>query len=207
MSKRSHEVSAAPAPAAAPADAPAAAVAYALDPGHTEVFASWRHFGFSTPGAMFCGIRGSLTWDSGHPERAAVEVTIPLAGLHTTVPLQDRHLLSAEFFDAAKYPEIRFRSTRVRRGSAAGRFEVTGALTVHGVTRTVTLDATLNGVGPHPLHDNAPAIGFDAAAHVKRSDFGMDAHVPAVSDRIDLRITAEAVESRAWQSAQAARAH
>jgi len=70
------------------------------------------------------------------------------------------------------------------------KFKVTGNLTVHGVTRPVVLDATLNRVGPHPM-GKAPSIGFDATTTLKRSDFGVSAYVPNVSDEVHVRITTE----------------
>lgn len=175
-----------------------AALTYTMDPGHTEVVARWNHFGFSTPAAIFCQVDGTITYDAGHPERSSVQVTIPVASLRTTMPMQDGHLKSAEFFDAGKFPDIRFKSTRVERGTASGKLKVTGDLVVHGITKPVVLDVTINHVGGHAMHDNVPAAGFDAIAHLNRADFGMGAHVPMVSDRIDLRITAEAIESKAW---------
>jgi polyisoprenoid-binding protein YceI len=196
-----HAVFAAVADPAAGSGASTGPVTYTLDPGHTEVIARWKHFGFSTPAALFCQVSGTLTYDAAQPERSRVEVTIPVAGLRTTVPRQDEHLRSAEFFDAAKFPDIHFQSTKVERGAAVGKLQVTGDLTVHGVSRPVVLDVTVNKVGLHAMH-NAQAAGFDATAHVNRSEFGIGAYVPAVSDRIDLRITAEAIESKAWKVIQ-----
>lgn len=178
--------------------ASAGPVTYTMDPGHTEVIATWNHFGFSRPIAMFYPVEGTLTYDADRPENSSVEVTIPLAGLHTTVARQDEHLRSAEYFDAAKFPEIRFKSTRVERGAAPDKLTITGDLTVRGITRSVVLDTTINKVGVHEMH-KAQAAGFDATAHVNRSDFGMGAYVPVVSDRIDLRITTEVIESEAWK--------
>lgn len=184
--------------------APAGPVLYTMDPGHTEVIATWNHFGFSTPGATFYPVTGTLTYDADHPENSSVEATIPVESLHTTVAAQDEHLRSAEFFDAAQFPEIHFRSTAVERGAKQDRLKVTGELTVHGVTKSVTLDVTVNKVGYHQLYQ-AQAAGFDAVLQLNRSEFGIGAAVPMVSDRIDLRITAEAVESKAWAALQASR--
>jgi polyisoprenoid-binding protein YceI len=192
-----YAVLAADAHAASGGSTPSGLVTYSLDPGHTEVVARWNHFGFSTPAAVFCQIRGTLTYAADQPERSRVEVTIPVASVRTTVPRQDEHFRSVEFFDAAQFPEIHFRSTKVERGPAAGKLLVTGTLTIRGISKPVTLDVHVNQVGMHGMH-NVPAAGFDATTQINRSEFGMGAYVPAVSDRIDLRITAEAVESKAW---------
>jgi polyisoprenoid-binding protein YceI len=198
-----HAVFAPAADSAAGSAAPAGLVTYTLDPGHTEVVARWTHFGFSTPAAVFCQVKGTLAYAPDQPERSRVEVAIPVASVRTTVPRQDEHFRSAEFFDAAQFPEIHFRSTKVERGTVADQLLVTGTLTIRGISKPVTLDVHVNQVGTHDMH-NVPAAGFDAIARINRSDFGMGAYVPAVSDRIDLRITAEAIESQAWAAIEQA---
>jgi len=117
-------------------------------------------------------------------------VTLPLADLDTHVPALDEHLKKPDFLDAGKYPTVTFKSTKVQP-LGGHKFKVTGDLTVHGVTRPVVLAATLNKIGPHPM-SKAQSIGFDATASIKRSDFGVGAYVPSVSDEITIRITTEA---------------
>jgi polyisoprenoid-binding protein YceI len=169
--------------------AQAAPVTYKLDPGHTMVLFSWNHFGFSNPTADLGIADGTLVYDADHPARSSVEVSMPLSLLDTHVPALDKHLKEADFFNADQYPTVTFKSTRVQPVDAK-HFKVTGNLTVHGVTRPVTLDATLNRVGTHPM-TKAQSIGFDATGTLKRSDFGVGAYVPMVSDEIQLRITTE----------------
>ncbi|NNC24571.1 YceI family protein, partial [Salinisphaera sp. USBA-960] len=84
--------------------ASAAPVTYKIDPNHTDVVASWSHFGFSNPIAHFGKVDGSITYDAAKPAASSVQVTIPLDGLDSHVPDFDEHLKSADFFDAAKYP-------------------------------------------------------------------------------------------------------
>ena len=167
----------------------AAPVTYKLDPGHTMVLFSWNHFGYSNPVADFGLGDGTLVFDEQHPAQSSVEVTLPLANLDTHVPALDKHLKEADFFDADKYPTVTFKSTKVQP-LGGNKFKVTGDLTAHGVTKSVVLDATLNKVGPHPM-TKAQAIGFDATGILKRSDFGVGAYVPKVSDEIKIRITTE----------------
>ena len=169
--------------------AQAAPVTYKLDPGHTMVLFSWNHFGFSNPVADLGLGEGKLVFDEQHPAQSSVEVTLPLANLDTHVPALDQHLKQADFFDADKYPTATFKSTKVQP-LGGNKFKVTGDLTVHGVTKAVVLDATLNKVGPHPM-TKAQAIGFDATATLKRKDFGVGAYVPNVSDEITIHITTE----------------
>ncbi len=170
--------------------AAAEAVKYEIDPTHTVVLATWNHFGYSNPTANFGDASGSITYDPAAPEASSVEVTLPMSGLDSFVPKLDEHLRSADFFDAERFPEATFRSTSVR-ADGENRLEVTGDLTLKGVTRPVVLDVVLNKAAPHPM-GNTPTIGFDATATLKRSDFGIDKYVPAVSDEISLRITTEA---------------
>jgi len=169
--------------------AQAAPVTYKLDPGHTMVLFSWNHFGFSNPTANLGLGDGTLVFDEKNPAQSTVEVTLPLADLDTHVGKLDEHLKKPDFFDAEKYPAVTFKSTKVQ-ALGGHKFKVTGDLTVHGVTKPVVLDATLNRVGPHPM-SKSQSIGFDATASIKRSDFGVGAYVPNVSDEIKIRITTE----------------
>lgn len=170
--------------------AQAAPVTYKLDPSHTMVLFSWNHFGFSNPTANLGIGEGTVVYDEAKPANSSVEVSLPLANLDTHVSALDEHLKKPDFFDAAKYPVVTFKSTRVEP-LGGNKFKVTGDLTVHGVTKPVVLDATLNKAGMQPML-KVPAIGFDATATIKRSDFGMGAYVPNVSDEVHIRITTEA---------------
>ncbi|MGN6092553.1 YceI family protein [Luteibacter sp. SG786] len=173
----------------------AAPVTYKLDPGHTMVLFSWNHFGFSNPTANLGQVDGTLVYDEKDPSKATVEATLPLSGLDSFVPKLDEHLKSADFLDAAKYPNVTFKSTKVTP-AGKGKLKVVGDLTVHGVTKPVTLDVTLNKVGPHPMM-KVQTVGFDATTTLKRSDFGVGAYVPNVSDEIKVRITTEAHDASA----------
>ena len=188
---------AASAPAAAPVAAEAPAVAaitaasgtYALDPSHTDVLAQWTHFGFSQPSAHFAISEGTLVYDAADVTKSSVQVTIPVTGIDSFVDKLDEHLKSGDFFDAAAFPTATFKSTGV---AAAGtnKLTVTGDLTIKDITKPVTLDVTLNGAGEHPMLKKA-AIGFSATATIKRTDFGVGAYAPNVSDEVQLRITTE----------------
>lgn len=176
-------------------NAVAAPVSYKIDPNHTEVIAGWSHFGFSTPTARLSQIEGVIVYDADKVAKSSVNVTLPLAGLNSGIPDLDEHLRSADFFDATTYPTITFVSTSVE-AAGEGKLRVTGDLTVHGVTRPVVLDATLNKVGEHPMGKRA-AIGFDGSTTIKRSEFGLNKYVPNVSDEVTLRITTEAMVPKA----------
>jgi polyisoprenoid-binding protein YceI len=181
--------------AAAASPAFAEGVAYRIDPNHTVVLATWNHFGYSNPSANFGGATGTIVYDAAAPGKSSVEVVLPMSGLDTFVPKLDEHLKTADFFDAAKYPQATFRSTGVK-ALGEGRLEITGTLDLHGVQAPVVLDAKLNNAGARE-GDRPAKIGFDATATLKRSDFGITKYVPMVGDEIALRITTEAAEEKA----------
>jgi polyisoprenoid-binding protein YceI len=170
--------------------AQAAPVTYQLDPGHTMVLFTWNHFGFSNPTANLGISDGTLVFDQQNPSKSSVQVTMPLSNLDTHVTALDKHLKEPDFFDADKFPTASFKSTSVQ-SLGGNHYKITGDLTVHGVTKPVVLNATLNKSGKHPM-TGQPAIGFNATGTLKRSDFGLGAYVPNVSDEIKLDITTEA---------------
>jgi polyisoprenoid-binding protein YceI len=178
--------------------ASAAPVRYTLDPPHTQVLFSWDHLGFSHPSGQFDQVQGTLVYDADAPSNASVRVSIPLKTLDTHVPALDRQLLGAQFLDAGKYPAINFASTKVRP-AGTNRFEVEGNLTVHGVTRPVTLNVTLNKSGSYPMID-APALGFTVTTRFDRSAFGVAGGIPMVGDALQVTISAEAIEAQAWKT-------
>ncbi len=169
----------------------AAPLTYKIDPNHTDVVASWSHFGFSNPIAHFGQADGAITYDPANVGASKVEVTLPLSGLNSHVPDFDDHLRSDDFFDAAKYPVITFRSTSVK---AAGKdkLSVTGDLTIKGITKPVTLEVSINKIGVQPMAKRE-AAGFNATTTIKRSDFGVGKYAPNVSDEVTLTITTEAI--------------
>ena len=179
-------------------NAHAEAVTYKLDPNHTMVLAQWDHFGYSHPFANFGQVDGTLVYDADDVAASNVQVTLPLAGLDSFVPKFDEHLRSEDFFDAAKYPAATFRSTKVE-AAGEGRLKVTGDLTIKDNTRSVVLDVVLNKAGER--HGRA-AIGFDASASLKRSEFGLGLFVPNVGDEVKLTITTEALAPKAEEAAQ-----
>ena len=200
------ETAAAPAEAAAAAPAAPEAAAiqiaagtYKLDPTHTDVLVQWSHMGFSNPSAHFGNADGTLVYDAADVGKSNVEVTLPLSGLNSFTAKFDEHLRSADFFDAAKFPTATFKSTKVE-AAGTNKLTVTGDLTVKGITKPVVLDVTVNGAGEHPMA-KVPSVGFDATTTIKRSDFGVGAYAPAVSDDVKVRITTEASIPKAEEAA------
>jgi polyisoprenoid-binding protein YceI len=176
---------------------PAAATTYTLEPNYTQGVLRWDHLGFSFPAAQFAQGTGTLEFDAMNPAMSSIRVTIPIGSLSTGVPDLDEHLKSADFFEVAKYPTATFVSTRVEKGMDMNHLKVTGNLTIRTVTRPVTLDVTLLKIGKNARTEVA-TIGFDARGTLKRSDFGLGAFVPQVSDEIQLLVTTQGAEAKAY---------
>jgi polyisoprenoid-binding protein YceI len=169
-----------------------AADAYKIDPNHSSVTFQYTHLGFSHPTGKFMNAVGAVNLDKADPSKSSVEVSFDIAGVNTGVPALDTHLKSPDFFDAAKFPTATFKSTKVEV-TGKDTAKVTGDLTIHGVTKPVTLNVKLNKLDMHPMMKKEDA-GFTATATIKRSDFGMAFLVPAVSDQVDLYIEAETIK-------------
>ncbi|SPL69834.1 YceI family protein [Acinetobacter stercoris] len=165
-------------------------VAYTIDPTHTATVFSWNHFGFSTPSGNFSNITGTINVDNDKPANSSVDVTIPLSSVNTNVPALDKEFQEEAWFNAGKYPNITFKSTKVETKDKKN-FKITGNLTVKGVTKPVVLDAVLNKQGAHPM-TKAQSIGFNATTSFNRSEFGIGNYVPNVGDKITVNITTEA---------------
>jgi polyisoprenoid-binding protein YceI len=168
----------------------AAPVNYKIDPAHTATVFSWSHFGFSTPSANFSDIQGVIKVDEQQPSHSSVEVVIPVSSVNTNVKALDQEFQTESWFNAAQYPNIYFKSTKVETKDQQ-HFKIYGDLTVKGVTKAVVLDATLNQKGLHPMTKLA-TVGFNASTSFDRSAFGIGNYVPNVGDKITVNITTEA---------------
>lgn len=171
-----------------------AAGPYAIDGSHTQVQFTYSHFGFSNITGRFDKVEGDFQFDAADPSQSSIAVSIPVSSLSTGVEKLDAHLLTADFFDAEKFPTATFKSTAVE-AAGEGKLKVAGDLTIHGVTKPVVLDVTINKIGEHPMA-KVPAAGFDATTTIKRSEFGVGGYVPAVGDEVTLRITMETRQAK-----------
>lgn len=182
------------APAAAPTAAEDAAPvggSYAFDADHSHIVYAYDHLGFSTSTGMVRGLTGTITLDPDDPARSTIEARFPLSALTTVSANLDRELTGDDLFKGAT-PDaaITFKSTKVEPGGDTAA-KVTGNLTMNGVTKPFTLDVTLTKAGEHPMM-KVPAVGFVAHGTLKRSDFGLGAFAPAISDDVDVTIHVEA---------------
>lgn len=162
---------------------------FTVDKSHAKIIFSTTHFGFSTYYGLFNDFDAKLSFDPKAPAKSALTVTVNMNGIDTTNPKLDAHLKSADFFNAEKFPQATFTATKITvTGATTGT--ITGDLTLHGVTKPVTLDATFNGGGQNPM-TKAYVVGFNAVGHLKRSEFGVSTYVPVVGDDVTLTISAE----------------
>ena len=167
---------------------------FALDPVHTRLAFQISHAGFSNPIGTFSGVTGTLSFDEDDWTSARLEVHVPIATLNLGDADWQGKILDPTFFNVKKFPEAVFISTHVEPKGEHGA-QVTGDLTLHGVTRPVTLTVTLNALKRHPLTFKKTA-GFSATATLSRKDFGMDAWESFVGDEVQLIIEAEAQHSK-----------
>jgi len=162
---------------------------YKLDPLHSYVLWHISHFGFSNPSGKWLA-EGTLSLDEAKPENSKVNVIIHVADFITGIPELDKHLQGPLFFDTAKFPTATFVSDKVDATSKSTA-KVHGILTVHGISKPIVLNVTLNKLGENIMTDKMTA-GFTAKAQLKRSDFGMNTALPVLGDEVKLDIEVEA---------------
>ncbi len=177
----------------------ASADTYVIDKENTQVAFSWDRVGLTRQLGRFTDVAGTVEFEPETPESGSVDVTIRAASVMTGVAAFDRNLRSPDFFDAASFPVITFKSTAVSRtGDKTG--EVTGDLTILGVTKPVTLQVTWVFTGEHPFgkmnaayRDKTVSV-FSAKGTIKRSEWGLTRVIPYVADEITLQIEAELIK-------------
>ena len=162
---------------------------YKVDPSHTQALFTVNHLGWTNYTGQFTNGAGTLILDAAAPAKSKVDISVPVDKLRTTVAELDTNLISATYFDAGKFPTAHFVSTRIAPTGPATA-SITGDLTIKGITKPVTFKVRYIGAGPEFWGDKKEAIGFAAAATIKRSDFAMGMDVPLVSDNVDLVINA-----------------
>ena len=170
---------------------PALADRFEFDRSHTKILFFVNHLGFADSIGEFTDYDGYFVFDEKAPEKSSVFVTIKPAGIRTSSSALDEKLQNEEFFNSAAFPEIKFASSGIKvTGTNTG--EITGDVTLLGVTKPVTLKVTFNKADFHPYSKEYVA-GFGAETSFNRSDFGMSAYTPAVGDEVRLLIQTEGV--------------
>ncbi len=154
-----------------------AAETYYTDQGHTEVRFGWSHAGVSMQTGEFTKATGTLVLDPDNVEQSSISVTIDAASVSTGFEALDKHLKTADFLEVETYPEITFVSTAVER-TGDTTANVTGDLTIHGVTKPVTLETTMTHRGEHPVgamldYYKGQWVAFSATTEIDHQAFNV----------------------------------
>ena len=179
---------------------------YTVDKNHSDASFRIRHFASKVRG-RFADFEGTIQADPAKPEASSVTFTIKTASIDTSQPDRDKHLKSADFFDVEKYPEITFKSSKMTP-AGKDKYDVTGTLTMHGVSKEVTLPVTYLGTVKDPRGNERASFEIDTK--LNRKDFGMtwnralDAGGFMLSDDVDVEIALETVK-KAPEAAPAAK--
>jgi polyisoprenoid-binding protein YceI len=169
-----------------------------LDTAHSGINFSVRHMVVSKVRGRFTKFNGTVSLDEGDLTRSTVEATVDASSIDTGTAQRDDHLRSADFFDVERFPELRFRSTRIEK-LGGDRYRLVGDLTIRDVTRPIELDAEYGGRGKDPWGNER--VGFTARASLDRKDFGLkwnqvlETGGVLVSDRVDIELEVQAVRA------------
>jgi polyisoprenoid-binding protein YceI len=164
---------------------------WTIDKNHAEITFSIRHMGVSTVRGSISGITGDVVWDGKNPATASVNATIDANTLSTNNEARDKHLKSSDFFNVAQDPTLSFKSTSIQR--VHGKLQVTGELTLTGITKPVTLDVE-GPTAPQKGMQGGQVIGLSATGVVHRSDFNFGSKFapPMLGDDVQFTIDLEA---------------
>lgn len=162
------------------------AAEYTIDPAHTFIQFRISHLGYSTMVGRFNTFEGDFTWDKETPETSSIGLTINTTSIDTNWAERDKHLRSDEFLDVEKYPQATFKSTKYTGDASGGTLE--GELTLHGVTKPITIEVRAVGEGPDPW--GGYRAGFDGTTTLTRKDFGISYDLGPASEsmQFDLHI-------------------
>ena len=167
-----------------------------IDPSHSGVSFKVKHMMVSTVRGRLGKLRGRIQLDPERPEKADFEIAAEVNGIYTGDPRRDGHLQSGDFFDAEKYPEITFKSDAIfARGE--GRYTASGDLTIRAVTRPVSFDIELEGVGVDA--QGGQHLGASASVTIDRTDFGLTWNMPIpngmlVGDKVKVEVDLQALD-------------
>ncbi len=169
----------------------AQSTAWTLDPNHSQVNFEIRHMGISNVRGSISGVTGTIVWDEKDPGKSSVQATINTATVSTNNEKRDAHLKTADFFNVEKFPTMTFKSTSV--SGTNGKLQVTGDLTLAGVTKSVTLEVD-GPTAPEKAAGGKMAIGLSVKGTLKRSDFNFGSKYPSpvLGDEVQFTIDVEA---------------
>lgn len=166
---------------------------WTIDKGHSKFTFIAEHHGLSEVDGYFKKFDGTITAAKDDLSDAVFDISIASASLNTDLEMRDNHLKSEDMFNVEKFPTLTFKSTSVTKISG-NKYKMVGNLTIKGVTKSITLDVTMNGPMAHPNPSNKiPQLGIKATGTIKRSDFGIGGKLATimVGDEIAIRATGE----------------
>jgi polyisoprenoid-binding protein YceI len=167
---------------------------YTLDPSHSQIVFSYDHLGFSTTYAMFSGINGEIMFDQADPAASSVSVSFPVRSMLTGWEERFQHFMSPDLFNAADdTAAVTFVSTGIEV-TGENTANITGDVTINGVTKPLTIATTMNKADTHPMA-NKPWVGFSGTATLLRSDFNLGLFAPNVGDEITIMLSIEAAKA------------
>ena len=168
-----------------------AADTYVVDPIHSPLIFKIKHLGVSNFYGRFNEVTGTFTVDEKNPAASSVEINIKTESVDTNNPERNTHLKSPDFFNAKEFPVITFKSKKIKE-TAKDNYEVTGDLTLHGVTKPLAVKLTRIGTGKDPW--GGFRMGFESTFTIKRSDFDMKFMADLVGDEVQLMLSIEGVK-------------
>ena len=166
---------------------------FKVDSVHSFIVFKISHLGVSSAWGRFNDPQGTVVWDDNDPSKGRVEVSAQTAKVDTGNAKRDQHLKSPDFFNAAQFPTLSFKSKSITK-KGEGEFEVAGDLTVHGVTKPITVTVKKIGEGDKGGQFGYRA-GWETTFTVKRSDFGMNFMPGGIGDEVEIHVGIEAVKS------------
>ena len=164
---------------------------YKLEETHGYITFTYSHLGFSNPVVGFTRFNVTLDLDQNDVQNSALSVSIDPASIESNVEKFNDHLKSDDFFDVANYPDLSFTATSIAM-SGDNSLTIVGDLTAKGITKPVTLDATINKAATNPI-SRTPTIGVSASGTLKRSDWDLGLYAPNVGDEVTLNIQVELI--------------
>ena len=177
------------------ATAAAQAGTWQIDPNHSAAQFSVRHLGVSTVRGAFTKVSGTAKYDPADPSKTALDATIDTNSVDTRVEARDKDLRSPHFLEVEKYPTITFHSKQAK-AAGQGKLQVTGDLTIHGVTKEVVLDVDGPSAAIKDPWGNQ-RIGASATTKINRNDFGVSGAPGVVGDEITITIDTELIQPQA----------
>lgn len=172
---------------------PALAANYKIDLSHTFVQFRISHLGYSVLSGRFNDFAGTFSWDKEKPQESAIEINIKPASIDTNWAERDKHIRSDDFLDVEKFPEASFKSTKYTGDAKGGTLE--GNLTLHGVTKPITLQVKAIGEGADPW--GGYRAGFAATTTIKRADFGVSKfNLGPASESMDFDLFVEGIREK-----------